>query len=93
MNIRTNIDDLFREFCYASGFTEKELKSKSRKRDLVYARSSWAFIAHGLFDSTLGKIGEFINRDHSTVHRYYDEIRDVKEKYQFYIEIKTKLNL
>ena len=88
-----SIDTLFDDVCRITGFTGNELKSKSRDRDLVYARHSWSYIAHKVFGVSSSEIGKFISRDHATVLRYYNEVKNVKEKSEACSKIWTKLNL
>ena len=90
---RMSIDTLFVDFCRITSYSEKELKSKIRDRDIVYARHSWSFIAHKVFGVSSSEIGKFINRDHATVLRYYNEVKNVKEKSEACNKIWTKLNL
>lgn len=50
-----------------AGITERQLKSKCRKRDLVEARQIFCYLADKYTMAILETIGEEINRDHTTV--------------------------
>lgn len=94
MKTREDIKVLFSEVCRVTGFTEAEMKSKSRERELVYARHSFCAIARKLFSRiSLEKIGELVCRDHSQVFYYIKDVEDVKEKQEAYLKLKLKLFL
>jgi chromosomal replication initiator protein len=53
--------------CQAYGFSQDELRSKSRKRDRVIARNTAFYLARKHTDLSLTDIGRRFNRKHSTV--------------------------
>lgn len=66
--------------CSFFEITSSELKSQSRKKELVWAR---CIVAYALKENTgfsLKKIGEILGgRDHSTVSYQLDQYRDLSE--------------
>lgn len=63
----TELDVLAAVICDYFDITVKQLKSSSRKREHVTARIIFSVIARDKFNMTFHAIGQFINRDHSTV--------------------------
>lgn len=70
-----------------TGYKLESLRSKERTRSLVYARAVFAIIATKRTKETYEVIGEYINRDHSTINHYlynlsiFDEIFEITNKY------------
>jgi chromosomal replication initiator protein len=68
-HIKGKVCDYFR-------YTDVEMCSKNRTKELVYARQIAMYLARELTNVSLPKIGEnFGNRDHSTVMHACDKIR------------------
>jgi len=67
-----------------TGYTLDDLKSGSRKRDLVLVRRAFYAIARKLLELPFKKMGNILDRDHTTViysvTKHNDEI-DVFEEY------------
>jgi chromosomal replication initiation ATPase DnaA len=61
------MERIYRVVCAVCWCTEKEVRSKSRKRLHVIARK---LIVYLLPDLTESDVGELINRDHATVNYY-----------------------
>lgn len=53
--------------CEGHGVKIEDVVSPSRLRALSYCRSNFCFLARARTGATLMEVGEFINRDHSTV--------------------------
>jgi len=64
---------------YFNIYDETLIKSPSRERELVTARHIFCWFAWHYTDCTLNKIGQFINRDHSTVTVSIQRINDYTE--------------
>lgn len=68
------------------GYTEEQIRSKSRKGSLVICRMWISFLISENTKLSLSKIGEYVNRDHSTVIHYKKELRQNITLYQYYRE-------
>ena len=65
-----NINKIVKKVCSAFDITEDDMRRKSRRRDLVYARMICAKYIDSCCNVTSSEIGKYVNRDSSTV-RYY----------------------
>jgi chromosomal replication initiation ATPase DnaA len=67
-----NLDDLFEWFCFEENISERELKSHSRKKNLVELRLKFSTLSKVKFGkkATQQAIGKVLNRDHASVLRY-----------------------
>ena len=96
---RTNINALLSAICDIKGVTVEQVRSKSRKRELVDVRHAFGAIARETFPiekyprMSLNKIGGYISKGHCDILRYISEVRDVKEKKMVYLDIKEQLKL
>lgn len=71
-----SIAHIKRKVCDYFNITDAELASKSRSRDLAYARQIAMYLARELTNVSLPKIGEnFGGRDHTTVMHACDKIK------------------
>jgi len=72
------IDDLFNCFCNKYEINPTLLRSKSKHRELVEYRIVFAKLAKVVFPVlSYAKIGKIINRDHSTVCYYSDQVENI----------------
>jgi chromosomal replication initiator protein len=74
---RITEDELFEIIKNESGFTKENLKSSSRKRELVDMRQLISFVLKTDFNRTLSSIGKTLgDRDHTTIlhsiRKFYD---------------------
>ena len=96
---KTNINALLSAICDIKGVTVEQVRSKSRKRELVDVRHSFGVIAKETFPKekyprmSLKKIGSYIGKGHCDILRYINEVRDVREKRAVYQDIKEQLKL
>ncbi len=61
------LETILREVSFASGIPQYAMKTRSRKREIVEARQAYMIIAESLKVASLERIGEFVERDHTTV--------------------------
>lgn len=69
-----------------TGVSFDEIRSPSRKQELFYARTLFAWYCHNVLKMKLSSIGQLINRDHSTVCcclKKYHELMDAKNEPDF----------
>ena len=62
-----------------TGVSFDKIRSPSRKQELFYARTLFAWYCHNVMGMTLSSIGQLINRDHSTICcclKKYDELME-----------------
>ena len=85
--ITDTMRSLIEKTCKRFGIKKEDLISKSRKRELVYARIRIAVIMHdnGL---SFSEIGRLIGRDHSTVSHYLETFRNWERMNQLPDEFK-----
>lgn len=71
-----------------TGVSFDGIRSPSRKQELFYARTLFAWYCHNVLKMTLSSIGQLINRDHSTICcclKKYDELMEAKNEPDFRI--------
>ncbi|WP_245577885.1 DnaA ATPase domain-containing protein [Maridesulfovibrio bastinii] len=66
-NVTPDFDAIVEHVCRSYGLTSEQLRSKSRKRQIVLARNTAFFLARKHTDLALKDIGERLGRRHSTV--------------------------
>ncbi|SKA74930.1 chromosomal replication initiator protein [Paucidesulfovibrio gracilis DSM 16080] len=66
-NPRPDYDQIINFVCRTYGLTQDQLRSKSRKQQVVLARDTAFFLARNHTDLSLAAIGERLGRRHSTV--------------------------
>lgn len=95
--IRTDVNGLLHELCLCLKITVEQLRGRCRNVNFVFARHAFIRIAKEQFPHlTTYKLGNLINKNHSTVTFYMkelDSINGVKEKREFCQDLKRKLNL
>ncbi len=69
----------------------EELRSKSRKADLVEARQVICYFLYQRLDISLAKIGAIILRDHSTVLHSVKKVQEYIETYKHFRERLEKI--
>lgn len=67
------IDDVFQYTASTFGVSVADLRSKSRRRELVRARQAFCLAGRKLTDASLKAIGGMISRDHTTVMHSVDQ--------------------
>jgi chromosomal replication initiation ATPase DnaA len=72
-----------------TGFSLKILKGRSRKRDIADVRHVFCAIARNN-NHRLNRIGNYIDRDHSTVIYSVNEVQKVNELQKIYKQITNK---
>ncbi|WP_370338548.1 DnaA ATPase domain-containing protein [Parvularcula marina] len=70
---QTTLEDVFSFTASTFGVTSADLRSKSRRRELVRARQAFCLSARKLTDESLKAIGSMIARDHTTVMHSIDQ--------------------
>ena len=71
-----------------TGVSFNKIRSPSRKQELFYARTLFAWYCHNVIGMALSSIGQLINRDHSTICcclKKYDELMEAKNEPDFRI--------
>jgi len=75
-----SIDQIIKTVCSVFELSPENLKSRSRKRNIVIARNTAFYLARKYTDLTLKEIGRLFNRRHSTVIKGITNIE--KEMYK-----------
>ena len=95
------MDKVAEAVCKIEGITIGMLKGRKRFQNLVFARKLFAYSVKAIyFDMTYTAIGAYIDRDHSTILHYKDEVAGVLQLYpeeaeiirRKLIEIKREVN-
>lgn len=77
---KLDFDDIAKIVCKSYGTTLKDLKSKSRSKNISLARQVTMFLMKDVLGASLREIGEFLKRkDHSTVLYSVDRIKEMCE--------------
>jgi hypothetical protein len=77
---RLGIERIFNIVCDYLGVDGEDVKGKTRKGNIAEARHVFCFLAyHSIANHTLKEVGEFIDRDHSTVLHSKNRIQDFLE--------------
>ena len=94
-----NLEQLAKTICSILEVDFKYFIGKSRKRELVNARSIFSYIArnidtyeNGMFKNSLREIGEVMNRDHSTIVNLVRRAEHEKIYPDFRNELKEIIN-
>lgn len=74
-----------------TGFALEEIRSESRKRELVDARHLFCRLAAERTSKSPREIGKFISRDRVTVLHSIKQTREIPELDDMYNEIRNKL--
>lgn len=86
-------DEMLKTIALIVECSTDEIKSKSRKTDLVYCRIIFAKLMHGKL--SLAEIGKMINRDHSSIVYYIktfkNEIKHNKKFKRYFDEVLRNL--
>ena len=92
IELRFELEKLLKQVCYLTEFSVDDLKGKSKYRDIAYVRGAYACVARSRHpDASLDLIGSILNRDHSSVSIMIKQVREVKEKQEHYIWLRTQL--
>jgi chromosomal replication initiation ATPase DnaA len=83
-----NLNLISSAVCHSFGIDLQSFLSPLRKRDLVFARHAFCYLAKAKTDHSLLDIGFFLgNRDHSTV---INSIRQCSDLLEFHNEFRRK---
>jgi len=80
--LNKEVDEFVERIANVRGYTIEDLKSKSRKREIVIVRQMVCYLTRKHFASrflSFQRIGDRINRDHSSVIYSYREIENMLE--------------
>lgn len=79
-----------------TNISEKDILSKSRLKDVVFARHLFIYLSCEKTSNTLKKIGNYINRNHATIihgnKKILYELQYYPEVYKAIKNVKFKLN-
>jgi chromosomal replication initiation ATPase DnaA len=93
-NNLTGIINLYNQICELTECSMEDIGSKSRKQKLVFTRAAFAVLAKEQYpDLSLELIGSMMNRDHSSVTVMIQQVKDVKEKREFFFKIQKELQI
>lgn len=81
MKANFNLNYILSTVCSYYGLEKENVKSNSRKANYIEARQLFFYIARNHSESSLIKIGEMVNRDHSTVVHLINKVYIQKEIY------------
>ena len=90
IEIQAGFTHLFESFCLATGFSQEDLRSKTRTQELADARFTFVNIAIDIYNVSERELAALINRDHSTIN-FYKKGMECPQKREIYLEIKTKI--
>lgn len=65
--------------CLVFGREEKEVNTKSRRRDLVTPRHVFCYLSKKYTDKILKEIGDYISKDHSSVYHSITSTENLME--------------
>ena len=88
VHTKQTLDNILIKVCEYMNVKLNDIKSASRKREIVNARKMFSRIAYFDYDFTCYSIGEILNREHESITYYINCDTDDKE----YNEIKESLN-
>ena len=87
--INTFPELILSKVCEYYNVDKKKVKSLSRRADLVKARQVYSFICSSITELTRERVGEIINRDHSSISHAISKINQLTDVYPgFKTEIK-----
>jgi len=90
----SNIEDLLQEVCFLSHVSPEDVKTKTRKREVSYARHVFVKIAQEAFPKIKPKdISYLIDKEYQVINWYIKEVDKVPEKRRAYEIIRGYLNL
>jgi chromosomal replication initiation ATPase DnaA len=84
--INNKLENLLVQVSKATGTTVKDLKSRSRKRELNYPRFTYCKLAKSSYPVNEWDIGKPINRKRSAVRNAIRQVNDMTEAWNFYQE-------
>jgi chromosomal replication initiation ATPase DnaA len=81
------IEDILKDMCDSLGQSVDAIKSPYRKEELVLCRCIYSYVCCQITDVTFYKIGDLINRDHTSVlHQRANAIDWMATKDQLFME-------
>lgn len=78
IKVKVHIERIIEKICDVTGINPTTLSMRTRKREIVDARHIYCYIAKRETSLSLSKIGEPINRDHTSVLHAIKKIRNLK---------------
>jgi chromosomal replication initiation ATPase DnaA len=78
------VNELIRDICFHLGISRTALLSETRRSEVVLGRRIAIYFLYQYHGITLAKIGDILNRDHSTSHFHYNWMRDRIKELHFY---------
>lgn len=75
-----NIERILEDVCELLNIRRVDMRGHSRKREVVFARFAFFYIAKVIYDYSLVSIGECVNRHHGTVMYGKEEFRNLKKQ-------------
>lgn len=77
--MKTNLKEIITTISNYYDISIDDIKSKKRNSDIVKARHLYFYLSRKMTNIVLNKIGDMVNRDHSTVLHGYNMIKwDIK---------------
>lgn len=73
-----DVSDIVKVVCRTLNLEEKEVKSRSRKRELVHARQISMYLIYKYTQLGLAKTADVFNRDHATAIHAIRAVKDAK---------------
>ena len=73
-----DVNDIVKVVCRTLNLDEKDVKSRSRKRELVHARQISMYLIYKYTQLGLAKTADVFNRDHATAIHAIRSIKDAK---------------
>ena len=73
-NKMLTLEQIFNELCHIFKQPGANIRAKDRHRDMVKIRQIYCYVSYGVGQFTLHQIGQFINRDHTTVIHSKDTV-------------------
>jgi chromosomal replication initiation ATPase DnaA len=77
--IEPSLESIYEQFNRETGITIQEIRSKSRKQDIVKARMDLTYRMLNEYPYSFDEIGKFIKRDRSSVYHYVEQLAKKKE--------------
>jgi chromosomal replication initiation ATPase DnaA len=78
--IKPSLESIYELFNRDTGITIQEIRSKSRKQDIVKARMDLTYRMLNEYPYSFDEIGKFIKRDRSSVYHYVEQLAKKKEE-------------
>lgn len=83
-----NLDRFIEVISTKTGVSEKNIKSKSREKEFVFARHVFCYLAKKYTGHTLKAIGQYINRDHTSI---IHAIQTMNNEMRFNVNVRSQI--